>query len=237
MDNERPRILLAEDDTNLSALLEEYLTLKGYDVTLAHDGEEALEKFKPGQYDLAVLDIMMPKLDGFTLARKIKSMQPEMPIIFLTAKSMKDDKIEGFSIGADDYITKPFSMEEFLARAKAVLRRTKGKSEPEPIKYNFGRFHFDYDRQELRFDNEKAQTLTTKESELLRLLCRNKNRVLTREEALNSIWGSDSYFNARSMDVFITKLRKYLKQDPDVQIVNIHGTGYKLTDLKKSDAE
>ncbi len=237
MDNDKPKILLAEDDTNLSALLEEYLNLKGYDVTLAHNGEEALEVFKSKKFDLAVLDIMMPKLDGFTLARKIKSIQPEMPIIFLTAKSMKDDKIEGFSIGADDYITKPFSMEEFLARAKAVLRRTKGKTEPEPIQYKFGRFVFDYDRQELKFDNEKPQALTTKETELLRLLCRNKNRVLTREEALNSIWGSDSYFNARSMDVFITKLRKYLKPDPNVQIINIHGTGYKLTDLKKNDSE
>jgi two-component system, OmpR family, response regulator len=227
MEEKRTRILLAEDDSNLSMLLEEYLNLKGYDVTLFNNGEDALEGFRENEYDICLLDIMMPKMDGFVLASRIKKINPETPIIFLTAKSMKEDKIEGFNIGADDYITKPFSMEELLARIKAVLRRTKISNDVEPISYQIGNFYFDYDKQTLKI-NDEVTKLTTKETELLRLLCKHKNKVLEREVALNAVWGNDSYFNARSMDVFITKLRKYLKADENVQIINIHGTGYKL---------
>ena len=224
------RILLAEDDANLSSLLEEYLQLKGSDVHLAKNGEEAFEAFQTGQFDLCLLDVMMPKKDGFSLARDIKKVDKTVPVIFLTAKSMKEDKIQGFEIGADDYISKPFSMEELLARVNAVLRRTQaaGAKQEEPPVYQFGIFSFDYNHQKLN-DGEQEHSLTTKESELLRMLCRNQNQVLEREVALKKIWGNDSYFTARSMDVFITKLRKYLKKDPNVQIINIHGTGYKLT--------
>lgn len=232
METQNCKILLAEDDTNLSALLEEYLGLKGYDVDLYNDGNAALEGFRKNDYDICLLDVMMPQMDGFTLAQEIRKSDKEIPIIFLTAKSMKEDKITGFDIGADDYITKPFSMEELLARVKAVLRRTAiSADEPEPAVYHFGRFEFDYDHQLLIIDGEERK-LTTKESDLLRMLCKYKNRVMEREEALNKIWGNDSYFTARSMDVFITKLRKYLKADPNIQILNIHGTGYKLTEAR-----
>jgi two-component system, OmpR family, response regulator len=227
MEEKRTQILLAEDDSNLSMLLEEYLNLKGYDVSLFNNGEDALEGFRENEFDICLLDVMMPKMDGFMLAARIKKINPETPIIFLTAKSMKEDKIEGFNIGADDYITKPFSMEELLARIKAVLRRTKISNDVEPISYQIGNFYFDYDKQTLKI-NDEVTKLTTKETELLRLLCKHKNKVLEREVALNAVWGNDSYFNARSMDVFITKLRKYLKADENVQIINIHGTGYKL---------
>lgn len=232
MEEQKLKVLLAEDDSNLSTLLEEYLSLKGFDVSLFNDGRSALDGFREGQYDICLLDVMMPKLDGFGLAKEIRKINKEVPIIFLTAKSMKEDKIEGFDLGADDYITKPFSMEELLARVKAVLRRTsRGNDEPEPSIYKFGKFEFDYDHQLLHINGDEKK-LTTKESELLRMLCKYKNRVLEREEALNSIWGNDSYFTARSMDVFITKLRKYLKADPNIQIINIHGTGYKLTEMR-----
>lgn len=224
--NNHKRILLAEDDHNLSSLLQEYLELKGFNVTLCPDGEVALDTFSHNEFDLCVLDIMMPRLDGFELAKEIKRLDKEIPIIFLTAKSMKEDKLEGFNIGADDYLTKPFSMDELLARVNAVLRRTQ-KPVPEEEIYSFGQFTFDYKTQKLNI-GDKEDRLTTKESELLRLLCQRVNDVLEREIALKRIWGNDSYFTARSMDVFITKLRKYLKPDPSVQIVNVHGTGYKL---------
>ena len=228
--NNNTKILLAEDDPNLSTLLEEYLQLKGFEVKLCKNGEEAYDVFRDGEYDLCLLDVMMPKKDGFTVAREIKKLDKDVPVIFLTAKSMKEDKMEGFNIGADDYITKPFSMEELLARINAVLRRTRSSSryEEEPNIYKFGKFEFDYNQQLLIHDGQKV-SLTTKESDLLKLLVKNTNTVLEREVALKKIWGNDSYFTARSMDVFITKLRKYLKEDPNVQIINIHGTGYKLT--------
>lgn len=232
MEEAKTQVLLAEDDSNLSTLLDEYLKLKGFEVSLYQDGEAALRGFRENGYDICLLDVMMPKMDGFTLARDIRKSHPDVPIIFLTAKSMKEDKMEGFNLGADDYITKPFSMEELLARMKAVLRRTqRNNDEPEPAVYNFGKFEFDYDHQLLKIDGETIK-LTTKESDLLRMLCKYKNRVLEREEALLQIWGNDSYFTARSMDVFITKLRKYLKRDPNIQIINIHGTGYKLTEMR-----
>ncbi|HEC44996.1 hypothetical protein LCGC14_1983180 [marine sediment metagenome] len=228
MSEEQTRILLAEDDENLGSLLREYLQAKSYDTHWLTDGEKAYNSFKKNKYEICILDIMMPVKDGFTLAREIRIIDPEVPIIFLTAKSMKDDVLEGFSIGADDYITKPFSMEELLFRIEAILRRTQGKgSHNKQTKFSIGNFEFDANKQILALGDEN-QKLTTKESELLKLLCNNANNILERNFALKTIWVDDNYFNARSMDVYITKLRKYLKGDPSVEIMNIHGKGYKL---------
>jgi len=223
------RLLIVEDDQNLGQILKEYLEIKGFSTTLARDGEEGLSRFSAGAFDLCILDIMMPRKDGFTLAREIKLLNKQVPIIFLTAKSMKEDTIEGFKIGADDYVTKPFSMEELLLRIEAVLRRSNGNPEVKSI-YEFGKFTFNYDQQVLQFAGEK-QKLTSKESELLRLLCQNINQTLDRSAALKFIWKDDSYFNARSMDVYIAKLRKHLKKDESVKILTIHGEGFKLVSL------
>jgi len=227
MSETKNRVLLAEDDENLGFLLKEYLQAKSYDTDWVTDGEKAFEQFKKNEYDICVLDIMMPVKDGFTLAKEIRMADQEMPVIFLTAKSMKEDVFEGFSIGADDYITKPFSMEELLYRMEAILRRTKGSTGKKPSIYTIGKYQFDTHKQLLIF-GDHIQKLTTKESELLKLLCNNANQILERNFALKSIWIDDNYFNARSMDVYITKLRKYLKEDPSIQIMNIHGKGYKL---------
>ena len=222
------KVLLAEDDENLGTLLREYLIAKGLKTDLFVNGELALDGFKKNKYDLCILDVMMPKMDGFTLAREIKKINGNIPIIFLTAKSLKDDVIEGFSVGADDYMTKPFSMEELLFRIKAILRRTSVNSVSEGNdSFTIGNYEFDSQKQILKI-GDKEQKLTTKESELLKLLCSNMNNVLERNFALKTIWQEDSYFNARSMDVYITKLRKYLKEDTSIQILNIHGKGYKL---------
>jgi len=224
---EKPKILLAEDDSNLGWLLKESLENKGYDIELAKDGEDALEKYQDSIYDIGVFDVMMPKMDGFTLAKEIRKVDSDIPLIFLTAKSMKEDRIEGFKIGGDDYVTKPFSIEELELRIQAILKRTKGEEEEDDGMYEIGNFKFDFNHQTLKND-EIEQRLTTKENQLLRLLCKNKNGILEREIALKKIWGNDNYFTARSMDVFITKLRKYLKSDKEVEIINVHGTGYKL---------
>lgn len=228
MDEKNVKILLAEDDENLGALLREYLVAKGLNTTLFVNGELALKGFKNETYDLCILDVMMPKMDGFSVAREIRKLNADVPFIFLTAKSLKDDIIEGFSVGADDYMTKPFSMEELLYRIKAILRRTNQNSAAETDKtYTIGDYEFDTQKQILKY-GDREQKLTTKESDLLKLLCNNMNNVLERNFALKTIWQEDSYFNARSMDVYITKLRKYLKDDPTIQILNIHGKGYKL---------
>jgi len=228
MDDKSIKILLAEDDENLGTLLKEYLQAKGFKTDLYINGELALEGFKKHDYYLCILDIMMPKMDGFTLAREIRKLNSAVPFIFLTAKSLKEDVIEGFSLGADDYMTKPFSMEELLFRIKAILRRTESNHVSEHNdQYQIGDYVFDSQKQILQ-NGDKIQKLTTKESELLKLLCNNMNNVLERNFALKTIWQEDSYFNARSMDVYITKLRKYLKDDPSIQILNIHGKGYKL---------
>jgi two-component system OmpR family response regulator len=221
------RILLAEDDSNLGTLLKDYLSVKGYETILTQDGDEAWAKFNSETFDLCILDVMMPKTDGFTLAKQIREVNDQVPLIFLTAKNMEKDVIDGFTVGADDYITKPFSMEELLYRIEAVLRRTRGTILENKDVYEIGRFTFYPLTQVLEIDNE-SHNLTTKESELLRLLCTHRNEVLERNFALKSIWIDDNYFNARSMDVYITKLRKYLKQDPSVSILNVHGKGYKL---------
>ncbi len=226
---EKIKIVLAEDDNNLGGLLKEYLEAKNYMVSWAKNGKEAADLFKKSGFDLCLLDVMMPMKDGFTLAREIRAMNKTVPIVFLTAKSMKEDAIEGFNSGADDYITKPFSMEELLLRLNAILRRTKNQiSADDSIKeFDIGIYHFDCENQTLKA-NKKEQFLTTKEADLLRLLCLHKNDILDRNFALNSIWKDDNYFNSRSMDVFVTKLRKYLKDDPKVEIINVHGKGFKL---------
>lgn len=228
MDENNVKILLAEDDENLGSLLREYLIAKNFKTNLFVNGELALDGFKKEKYDICILDVMMPKMDGFTLAREIKKINVNVPFIFLTAKSLKDDVIEGFSLGADDYMTKPFSMEELLFRIKAILRRSNHNNKSDSNeKYIIGEYEFDSQKQILKHA-DKEHKLTTKESDLLKLLCNNMNNVLERNFALKTIWQEDSYFNARSMDVYITKLRKYLKEDSSIQILNIHGKGYKL---------
>ncbi len=226
MAEKKTSILLAEDDENLGMLLKEYLNAKGFETSLFANGDSAYHDFIKNKYDLCILDVMMPVKDGFTLAKEIRQANQEIPIIFLTAKSMKDDVIKGFTLGADDYITKPFSMEELLFRIEAILRRTGGKTEV-PDTFNIGKYVFDTNKQTLQL-NEEVTRLTTKETELLKLLCSNNNKILDRNFALKTIWNEDNYFNARSMDVYITKLRKYLKNDPSVEIINVHGKGFKL---------
>jgi two-component system, OmpR family, response regulator len=222
------RILLAEDDENLGILLRNYLTAKNYETTLYNDGKLALEAFPKGSFGLCLLDIMMPEIDGLTLAREIRTVNPAIPIIFLTAKSQKEDVIDGFKSGADDYMTKPFSMEELLYRIEAILRRTSSPAiKKKEENYKIGAYSFDPLKQLLIFE-EKSIKLTTKESELLELLCTHGNEILERNFALKTIWIDDNYFNARSMDVYITRLRKYLRKDTTVKILNIHGKGYKL---------
>lgn len=223
-------ILLVEDDPNLGSLLQEYLNAKGFDCDLETDGDKGLKAFLKKDYDLCALDVMMPIKDGFTLAKEIRNTNKNVPIIFLTAKALKEDKIEGFQSGADDYLTKPFSMEELLLRIKAILRRTKGGESVSKEKKHFeiGSLKFDFDRRTLKSENGEEQKLTSKEADLLKLLCENMNDVLERSVALNKIWKDDSYFNARSMDVYITKLRKYLRADEKLEIVNMHGRGFKL---------
>lgn len=224
---EKQSILLCEDDENLGMLLREYLQAKGYHAELCPDGDVGYRTFLKGKFDICVLDVMMPVKDGFTLAQEIRAANPEIPIIFLTAKALKEDILEGFKIGADDYITKPFSMEELVFRIEAVLRRVCGKKSKENTLYKIGGFMFDTQKQLLTIDGQQTK-LTTKESELLALLCAHANEILQRDFALKTIWIDDNYFNARSMDVYITKLRKHLKADPSIEIINIHGKGYKL---------
>ena len=229
-----PTVLLVEDDPNLGQLVQEYLTMKGYQTDRATDGNKGLELFMAGNYDLCLFDVMMPKKDGFTLAKEVRMGNRDVPIIFLTAKSMEEDTIQGFKAGADDYITKPFSMEELLLRIQAILRRYQRTADVvEQTTFQIGALSFDYPHQLLARTGKLAtdappQKLTSKESELLKLLAQNLNQPVSRSFALKMVWGDDSYFNARSMDVYVTKLRKYLREDPDVQLVNVHGEGFKL---------
>ena len=214
--DEKLKILLCEDDE-----------AKGFTTELCADGELGYKAFLKTKFDICVLDVMMPKKDGFTLAKEIRNSNQDIPIIFLTAKTLKEDILEGFKIGADDYITKPFSMEELVFRIEAIIRRTKGKKNKESTVYRIGKFTFDTQKQLLCLGDEQRK-LTTKENELLALLCSHANEILQRDFALKTIWIDDNYFNARSMDVYITKLRKHLKDDPQIEIINIHGKGYKL---------
>ena len=224
---ENVKIMLCEDDENLGMLLREYLQAKGFSAELFPHGEAGYRAFMKQKYDICILDVMMPKKDGFTLAQEIRQANGDVPIIFLTAKLLKEDILEGFKIGADDYITKPFSMEELVFRVEAILRRVRGKKTKESSVYKVGNFTFDTQKQ-LLVIGEKQTKLTTKENELLALLCSHANEILQRDFALKTIWIDDNYFNARSMDVYITKLRKHLKDDPQIEIINIHGKGYKL---------
>ncbi len=228
MDGDELKVLLAEDDKNLGAVLKAYLEAKGYQTTLCINGKEAFDLFNKKKFDFCILDVMMPVKDGFTLAQEIRKLDRKVPILFLTAKSLQEDKIKGFELGGDDYLTKPFSMEELLMRMKAIIRRiSEGGGEGKSPVYRIGKMTFDYTRQVLSSAGVENK-LTSKEAELLRLLCDNANNVLDRSVALNRIWQDDSYFNARSMDVYITKLRKYLKEDPAVELLNVHGIGFKL---------
>lgn len=233
MENTNYNILLVEDDVNFGDVLRSYLEMHDYDITLAVDGVDGWEKFRKGQYDLCILDVMMPRKDGFTLAKEIREKNTEVPIIFLTAKMMKEDILDGFKIGADDYITKPFNSEELLLRIQAILKRSNKKAEvkEEVTEFDFGKFHFHFPTRILTFkgdDGEKKRKLSPKEAQLLKLFVTHKNDVLPRSLALTKIWGQDDYFTARSMDVFVTKLRKYLKEDTNIKIINIHGNGFQL---------
>ena len=231
MNNEisKTKILVIEDDPNLGYILQESLELQGFEVVRCEDGESGHSAFLNEKFDLCLIDVMLPKKDGFTLAREIREIDQNIPIIFLTAKSLKEDRIEGFKIGGDDYITKPFSMEELILRIQAIIKRSKNSQSANQKQKSFviGNYVFEYDQQTLLFQ-QKQQKLTHKESELLRLLCLNLNQILDREIALKQIWGDDSFFTARSMDVYITKLRKYLSDDNRIEIMNVHGKGFKL---------
>lgn len=229
MKTDKVKILLAEDDRNLGTILRTYLEAKGFAPRLCVNGQEALEAFNKEPFDFCVLDVMMPIKDGFAVAKEIRKVDTLIPVLFLTAKSLEEDKLKGFQSGGDDYLTKPFSMEELLARIEAILRRTArtGENVPDKGVFNIGKFIFDYNHQTLSID-VLDQKLTSKEAELLKLLCDHLNQTVDRSFALNRIWQNDSYFNARSMDVYIAKLRKYLKDDTSVELINVHGIGFKL---------
>lgn len=227
MEEQKTSILLVEDDPNFGAVLKDYLTMNNFEVKLANDGDKGVEIFKKEDFNLCVLDVMLPKKDGFTVATEIRRMNPDVPIIFLTAKTLQQDIIDGFKLGADDYITKPFNSEELLYRISAVLKRGRMKINNQQKEFEIGKYHFNYKTRILTHDG-MSEKLSPKEAELLRMLAARMNDILYREEALKQIWGRDDYFTARSMDVFVTKLRKYLKDDPTLEIVNIHGNGFRL---------
>lgn len=224
----KKRLLLVEDDVNLGNMIFDSLEINDYEVTLYRNGEEAWNNFEKNKFDMLLLDIMMPKRDGISLAREVRKVDPTIPIIFLTAKGLKEDKILGFKVGADDYLTKPFEIDELVARMEAIFRRSqKGVNLDGTTEFKIGKYTFNTNSRNLIYENESVK-LTTKESGLLEQLCIQQNGVLTREIALKAVWGSDNYFTGRSMDVYITKIRKYLNRDTNIEIQNIHGEGYKL---------
>jgi DNA-binding response OmpR family regulator len=228
MESKKPKILLCEDDTNLGMVLKNYLELNDYDVTLERDGRLGLAAFQREKFELCLLDVMMPNMDGFALAEAIRDVDPDVPLFFLSAKTMKEDVIQGYKLGADDYITKPFDSEVLLLKIKAILKRNEEQQrEVENKEYELASYHFNPRLRQLSHDG-KMQTLSPKENDLLQLLAEHLNDLLPREKALKKIWGSDTYFNGRSMDVYIAKLRKYLKEDARIEIVNIHGNGFRL---------
>lgn len=224
------KILLVEDDPNFGTVLKDYLKLNDYDVTHAKDGLEGLISFKNDDYDICILDVMMPKKDGFTLAKDIRSVNKDIPIIFLTAKSMKEDVLRGYQVGADDYLNKPFDSEVLLYKLKAIIQRKEvdGSAEDNQFEFEIGNFHLNSKLRQLSFDGGDPRKLSPKENKLLKLLALYKNDLLPREMALTKIWRDDNYFTSRSMDVYIAKLRKYLKPDEKVEIINIHGEGFRL---------
>lgn len=221
------RILFAEDEMNLGKVLTTYLTSKGFDVQHATNGEIAYEMFCKGSFDICLIDVMMPLMDGFTLAQEIRKVNKKIPIVFLTAKNLQEDMIKGLTIGGDDYITKPFSIDVLLARIQALLRRTAPAADENELVQIGQSITFDKKRQCLIIKGEEKK-ITTREAELLQMLLDNKNDVLERGYALKKIWGDDCYYNSRNMDVYITKLRKYFKAEPSVQIINVHGVGFKF---------
>lgn len=221
------KILLVEDDPSLGFVIKDNLSMKGYDVTLCADGEAGAAMFYSMSFQLCIFDVMLPRKDGFTLAKQVRAVNKDIPILFLTAKAMLEDKLEGFRAGADDYITKPFSLDELLCRIEVFFRRSPDSNQVADKKFSVGKYEFDFTTLALRYDTLE-KTLTQKEAEVLQLLYANRHRVLKREEILKQVWGDDDYFMGRSMDVFISKLRKYLKEDPSVQIVNYHGVGFRL---------
>ena len=227
----KKKILLVEDDNNFGSILRDYLTLHSYETTLAKNGIEGLEKFRKHNYDLCILDVMMPFKDGFSLASDIRSINDEVPLIFLTAKSLKEDVIKGFKIGADDYLIKPFDSEILLFKIKSIFKRKISfkKATDNKVDYIFSSFRYNSKFRELQFKNDKPVTLSPKEGKLLTLLLDNMNDLTTREEALVKIWNDDNYFTSRSMDVYVTKIRKYLSKDPKIKIENIHGKGFKFS--------
>ncbi|TAD82446.1 MAG: DNA-binding response regulator [Bacteroidetes bacterium] len=230
MDTKKYKILLCEDDTNLGMVFKNYLELNDYDVTLERDGRLGFAAFQREKYDICLLDVMMPHMDGFTLAEEIRDIDPDIPLFFLSAKTMKEDIIQGYKLGADDYITKPFDSDVLLHKIKAILKRNEELNrDQENMEFDLGKFHFNPKLRELVIGSSSI-TLSPKENELLRMLAEHKNDLLPRDKALKKIWGSDTYFNGRSMDVYIAKLRKYLKEDDQLEIVNIHGNGFRLVD-------
>jgi two-component system, OmpR family, response regulator len=230
MEIENKKILLVEDDQNFGSILKDYLMLNDFEVTLAKNGMEGYEKFKKDTYDLCILDVMMPYKDGYTLAKEIREKNKDVPIIFLTAKSMKEDVLKGYKVGADDYLNKPFDSEVLLMKIKAIIQRKSGESKSENVQFEFlvGKFHLNSKLRFLTFDKEEPIKLSPKENELLKMLVLHENDLMPRELALTKIWRDDNYFTSRSMDVYIAKLRKYLKPDPSVEILNIHGEGFRL---------
>ena len=226
----KAKILLVEDDQNLGTILKEYLELKDFTVIKEADGESGLKRFFSERFDICILDVMMPRKDGFTIAKEIRQKDKNTPLIFLTAKSMQTDKLEGLRIGADDYITKPFSSEELLLRIYNILKRVKKSNRNGTTinSFQIGKYIFDYNKRTLCINNHEHR-LTTREADLLKMLSENVNETVCRSDALKQIWNEDNYFTARSMDVYIVKLRRYLSQDKSVEIVNVHGTGFKLS--------
>ncbi len=227
-DKKKYKILLCEDDSNLGMVLKNYLELNEYDVTLERDGRLGLGAFQREKFDLCLLDVMMPNVDGFTLAEEIRDIDPDVPLFFLSAKTLKEDILHGYRLGADDYITKPFDSEVLMHKIKAIIKRNEEDNKvTDNLEFELGAYHFNPKLRELKL-KEHTQVLSPKENDLLKMLAEHKNDLLTREKALKKIWGSDTYFNGRSMDVYIAKLRKYLKEDSTIEIVNIHGNGFRL---------
>ncbi len=223
----KQHIFLVEDDLSFGAVLKSYLELNDYEVTWVDDGKYAVDKFKAGSFQICILDVMLPHIDGFTIGSEIRKLDKEIPMVFLTAKTLKEDILKGYNVGADDYITKPFDTEVLLCKIQAIIKRQLTQPVIDEFLFSIGSYEFDSKLRVIVRDGDK-QKLSPKEADLLKLLCQNKNELLSRETALRKIWGEDGYFTARSMDVFITKLRKYLKGDPNIEIKNIHGSGFFL---------
>jgi len=232
----KPRIFLVEDDLSFGAVLKSYLEISDFEVDWVDDGQHALSQFKKSNFDICILDVMLPNVDGFTIGTEIRKINAGIPILFLTAKNLRDDVLKGYRIGADDYITKPFDTEVLIFKLKAILKRQSGVQTKESDFYQIGSYQFDFKLRTIERDGSK-QKLSPKEAELLKMLYDNQNELLPREAALKKIWGDDGYFTARSMDVYLTKIRKLFAEDPSVEIRNIHGSGFMLEITKKTPSQ